>query len=59
MIAGLWNPHVVASRQWKITLGYSTIPVSEASEDKVFPSQFSADLETDGHVEQSSCLGRG
>ena len=38
MIAGLWNPHVVAARQWKITLGYSTIPVNEASEDKVFPS---------------------
>ena len=35
IIAGLWNPHVVAARQWKITLGYSTLPVGESTGDKV------------------------
>jgi len=51
VIAGLWNPHVVASRQWKITLGYSTLPVNEVSGDKVFASRVSANLETERYPE--------
>jgi hypothetical protein len=34
-MAGLWNPHVVAPRPWKIALGYSTIPVADVPKDDV------------------------
>ena len=44
VIAGLWNPHVVASRQWKITLGYSSIPVGESSDKNVCLLLIIADL---------------
>ena len=35
VITGLWNPHVIGSRQWKVTLGYSSIPVGESDGDEV------------------------
>lgn len=32
-IAGLWNPHVLGSRDWKVNLTYSTRPMKQQSDD--------------------------
>jgi hypothetical protein len=35
VIVGLWNPHVVASRPWKVALGFNSTPIGESAKDNV------------------------
>lgn len=57
VICGLWRPHVRRTREWKIRLGFSTVPSSRVDENAT--ESTACEVNLDGILSEMAMLGEG